>query len=117
ISHELKYDTMLANQHEMQHQELMIYDSQYYFQRFPDPEDNYKPTTMTTSPTVDAAASAAVYKKPARDFSQLEVVTEKPRGMVEIPGGLYELGFNGGNDLFCYDNELPEHKVYLQPFK
>jgi ergothioneine biosynthesis protein EgtB len=37
--------------------------------------------------------------------------------MVEIPEGVFELGFNGGNDLFCYDNELPEHKVYLQPFK
>ena len=27
----------------MQHQELMIYDLQYYYQRFSDPEDNYKP--------------------------------------------------------------------------
>ena len=35
------------------------------------------------------------------------------RKMVEIPGGIYELGFNG-KGFFCYDNELPEHKVYLQ---
>ncbi|HEY6882546.1 MAG TPA: ergothioneine biosynthesis protein EgtB [Nitrososphaeraceae archaeon] len=122
VSDELKYDIMLANQHEMQHQELMIYDFQYYFQRFPDPEDNYKPTnmtTITTTPSIGAAAAAsgAVYKKLTGDCSQVGAVTEKPRGMAEIPGGLYELGFNGGNDLFCYDNELPEHKVYLQPFK
>ena len=35
--------------------------------------------------------------------------------MVEIPGGLFEIGYNG--DGFCYDNERPEHIVYLQPFK
>ena len=35
--------------------------------------------------------------------------------MVVIPGGIFELGFSGKG--FCYDNELPQHKVYLQPFK
>jgi ergothioneine biosynthesis protein EgtB len=99
ISDELKYDILLANQHEMQHQELMIYDFQHYFQRFPDPEDNYNPAT------------------PIVNLQQTTGVVEKPTGMVEVPEGIYELGFNGGNGLFCYDNELPEHKVYLQPFK
>jgi len=93
VSEELKYDIMLANQHEMQHQELMVYDLQHYFQRFPDPEDNYKPLTA---------------RRPTRHV-------EKPTGMVTISGGIYELGFNGEG--FCYDNELPEHNVYLQPFK
>lgn len=99
ISEEIKYDILLANQHEMQHQELMIYDFQHYFQRFPDPEDNYKPTKPIVKP------------------QQTTEAVEKPNGMVEIPEGVFELGFNGGNDLFCYDNELPEHKVYLQSFK
>jgi ergothioneine biosynthesis protein EgtB len=99
ISDELQYDILLANQHEMQHQELMIYDFQHYFQRFPDPEDNYNPATPIDNP------------------QQTTGVVEKPTGMVEVPEGIYELGFNGGSDLFCYDNELPEHKVYLQPFK
>ncbi len=93
VSEELKYDIMLANQHEMQHQELMVYDLQHYFQRFPDPEDNYKPLTA---------------RRPTRHV-------EKPTGMATISGGIYELGFNGEG--FCYDNELPEHKVYLRPFK
>jgi ergothioneine biosynthesis protein EgtB len=35
--------------------------------------------------------------------------------MVEIAGGLYQLGFHGEG--FCYDNEMPEHPVYLQPFR
>lgn len=93
LSKELSYDINLGIQHEMQHQELMIYDFQHYFQRFPDPEDNYRPKTMNPAPKS----------------------SEIPRGMVDVPGGIFELGFSG--DSFCYDNELPEHKVYLQPFK
>ena len=97
LSEQLKYDIQLANQHEMQHQELMIYDFQHYFHRFPDPQDNYKPLKI-------------IQREP--HYSNQ---TEKPTGMVQIPRGIYELGFNG--DLFCYDNETPEHKVYLNPYK
>jgi len=93
ISQELRYDINLGMQHEMQHQELMVYDFQHYFQRFPDPDDNYRPKTVNKPPRTG----------------------EKPQGMVDVPGGLFELGFSGKD--FCYDNELPEHKVYLQPFK
>ena len=35
--------------------------------------------------------------------------------MVTISGGIYELGFHGKG--FCYDNELPENKTYLQQYK
>jgi ergothioneine biosynthesis protein EgtB len=94
ISEEIIYDIMLANQHEMQHQELMVYDFQHYFQRFPYEYDNYKPIKVRNPPSP----------------------VEQPTGMVDIPEGIYELGFNG-NKGFCYDNELPQHKVYLQPFK
>jgi ergothioneine biosynthesis protein EgtB len=93
ITEEILYEIMLGNQHEMQHQELMVYDFQYYFQRFPYEDDNYKPIKVRNPP------------------SQVE----QPTGMVDVPEGIYELGFNGKG--FCYDNELPEHKVYLQPFK
>jgi len=94
VSNEIHYDVTLGIQHEMQHQELMIYDFQNYFQRFPDPEDNYRPLIMKDQPLGKG---------------------EAPAGMAEIPGGIYDLGFSGKE--FCYDNELPEHKVYLQPFK
>jgi hypothetical protein len=33
VSDEISYDITLGIQHEMQHQELMIYDFQHYFQR------------------------------------------------------------------------------------
>ena len=42
-SEEIIYNITLGNQHEMQHQELMIYDFQHYYQRFADPDDSYKP--------------------------------------------------------------------------
>jgi len=93
ISEQTLYDIMLGNQHEMQHQELMVFDFQHYFQRFPYEYDNYKPIKVKNPP----------------------LAAEQPKGMVDIPEGIFELGFNGKD--FCYDNELPEHKVYLQPFK
>ena len=92
----LAYDIELANQHEMQHQELVVYDLQHYFQRFEDPKDNYEPKiTKRTKSMVDGA-----------DIEQ---------DMVRISGGIYELGFSG--DDFCYDNEIPEHKTYLNPYQ
>lgn len=97
LSEELRYDILLANQHEMQHQELMIYDFQHYFHRFPDSQDNYKPVTI-----LDRGS-----ENPKK--------IEKPSGMVQIPGGIYKIGFDGSQ--FCYDNETPEHKVHLNSYK
>ncbi len=90
------YDIELANQHEMQHQELLTYDLQHYFQRFDDPLDNYQPKIRRKT----------------------ESITDNPdieQGMIKITGGLYELGFSGEG--FCYDNEIPEHKTYLIPYE
>jgi len=91
----LAYDIELSNQHEMQHQELLIYDIQHYFQRFDDAEDNYQPKINKRPNSIDNP-----------DIEQ---------GMVKIPGGLYELGFSGSD--FCYDNEVPEHKTYLNAYE
>lgn len=93
---EMRYDFVLGIQHEMQHQELMIYDFQHFFERFHDPSDNYEPVLINAPPP----------KVPELTISS---------NMVNVPQGIFELGYNG--DAFCYDNELPEHKVYLQPFK
>ena len=96
LTRNLAYDIELANQHEMQHQELLVYDLQHYFQRFDDPQDNYEPKIRKRT---DSMA----------DNPHIEL------GMVRITGGLYELGFSG--DGFCYDNEIPEHKTYLNPYE
>ena len=95
LTRNLVYDIELANQHEMQHQELLIYDLQHYFQRFYDAEDNYQPKINKRPNSIDNP-----------DVEQ---------GMVKIPGGLYELGFSGSD--FCYDNEVPEHKTYLNAYE
>jgi ergothioneine biosynthesis protein EgtB len=95
------YDIKLANQHEMQHQELMIYDLQYYFNRFIDPDDNFRPSTMKSF-------------EPQADSLMTPNVHDVHSSMVKIPGGIYNLGYP--SDQFCYDNELPEHKVYLENY-
>ena len=95
LTRNLAYDIELSNQHEMQHQELLIYDLQHYFQRFDDAEDNYLPKINKRPNSIDNP-----------DIEQ---------GMVKIPGGLYELGFSGSG--FCYDNEVPEHKTYLNAYE
>jgi len=99
---DLYYDIKLANQHEMQHQELMIYDLQYYFNRFIDPDDNFRPPTMK---------SPEAQEDPIVDSTK---VNEARLSMVKIPGGIYNLGYPGNQ--FCYDNELPEHKVFLENY-
>jgi ergothioneine biosynthesis protein EgtB len=95
LTRNLVYDIELANQHEMQHQELLIYDLQHYFQRFDDAEDNYQPR---------------INKRP----NNIDNLAVEP-GMMKISGGLYELGFSGSD--FCYDNEVPEHKTYLNAYE
>lgn len=73
--------------HECQHQELLVYDLQHLL------SDQYNPIK--------------------------KVKPSKPKpvepSMVKIKGGIYKLGYSGSD--WCYDIELPEHKVYLNDFK
>ncbi|MFB5603649.1 MAG: ergothioneine biosynthesis protein EgtB [Candidatus Nitrosomaritimum aestuariumsis] len=73
--------------HECQHQELMIYDLQHLL------ADQYIPVKKNNRPT-----SVPVEKK-----------------SVSITGGIYVMGYSG--DTYCYDIELPEHKVFLNDYK
>jgi ergothioneine biosynthesis protein EgtB len=78
----------LGLEHEMQHQELLVYDIKHLLcDQFDAP--------MKPAPTS----------------------SETVRGMVDVEGGLFELGFaeRGGSD-FAWDNEKPQHKVFLQDF-
>jgi ergothioneine biosynthesis protein EgtB len=93
FSDKLILDVLTAINHELQHQELMVYDFQHYFNRFRNESDNYCP------------------KKRTKNIPLKEKIT---REMITIPGGIYEIGYNG--KAFCYDNELPENKIYLNPY-
>lgn len=75
----------LGLEHEMQHQELLVYDIKHLL-----------------SDLYDAPQQVA------------PIVTEKISGMVEIGGGLFQLGYEG--DEFAWDNEKPQHTVFLQDF-
>ncbi len=75
----------LGLEHEMQHQELLVYDIKHPL------------CDLYDAPKANALASS-----------------EKVAGMVEIEGGLFELGYAGAD--FAWDNEKPQHKVFLPDF-
>jgi ergothioneine biosynthesis protein EgtB len=89
----------LGLEHEMQHQELLVYDIKHLLC------DQFD-VTMNTAPKSLGTVS----------------------GMVEIEGGLFELGYGAARDgcepqagmpallPFAWDNEKPAHKVYLEDF-
>jgi ergothioneine biosynthesis protein EgtB len=77
----------MAINHECQHQELLVYDLQNLL------GDSYRPVRKNIQPKTS------------------EIKSESTR----INGGIYELGYSG-ND-YCFDIELPEHKVYLNDYK
>lgn len=73
--------------HECQHQELLVYDLQHLL------AEQYRPVKknkITKQPSVEQKS-------------------------IHIKGGLYTMGNKG--EEFCYDIELPEHKVYLNDYK
>jgi ergothioneine biosynthesis protein EgtB len=89
----------LGLEHEMQHQELLVYDIKHLL------------CDQFDAPVKPAPRS-------------LETVS----GMVEIEGGLFELGYSGigvplmshaqdARTTFAWDNEKPAHKVFLQDFQ
>ena len=79
---------MLGINHEWQHQELLVYDLKHLLL------DQYQPVKQEPLPIIDPPKSGQ---------------------SVKIDKGLYTMGYSG--DQFCYDVELPEHKVYLNDYR
>ena len=77
----------MAIHHECQHQELLVYDLQHLL------ASRYRPVTANPLP----------------------VPSQQELNSVKIDGGLYSMGYSGNQ--YCYDIELPEHKVYLNDYK
>jgi ergothioneine biosynthesis protein EgtB len=78
----------LGCEHEMQHQELMVYDIKHLL------ADQYTPSELVSMPLSS-------------------VVVE---GEVEFAGSMMELGTNAADHLFAWDNECPRHKAYVNAF-
>lgn len=80
----------LGLHHEQQHQELLLTDIKHLFWCNP-----LRPVYRVRP---DEAASA-----------------DTPVEWLAFPAGVYEAGHSGGG--FAFDNELPKHREYLEPFR
>lgn len=79
----------LGLNHEQQHQELLLYDIKHAF---------------WTNPLHPAYLDEPPAKAP-----------DAPSAWIPHSGGLAEIGSSGGG--FCFDNEQPRHKAYVEPFE
>lgn len=89
VSKEIEELLILGLNHEQQHQELLLTDLKYTFSQNP------------LHPVYDANLAVNNYNQQT--------------GWVTIEEGLYSIGYQG--DDFCFDNELGNHKVYLEQFE
>ncbi|HEV2101125.1 MAG TPA: ergothioneine biosynthesis protein EgtB [Stellaceae bacterium] len=80
----------LGLHHEQQHQELMLMDIKHVFSINP-----LLPAYQAAQPQLAVPAA--------------------PLDWIEIAGGLVEIGHRGAE--FAFDNEIPRHKVWLEPFR
>jgi ergothioneine biosynthesis protein EgtB len=81
----------LGLHHEQQHQELLLTDLKYNFAINP-----LRPPYQMSLP-------------------EAPTVAHTPRGWVHYGGGLHTLGYRG--ETFAFDNEGPQHQVYLQDYQ
>src|SRR5690606_30090911 len=79
----------LGLNHEQQHQELLLTDIKHLFSRNP-----LQPAYRERSSSSSGSAAPLQFRS--------------------FDGGVREIGASGKS--FCFDNETPRHKVYVQPF-
>lgn len=97
IDQEVSRRIMLGLHHEQQHQELALTDIKHAF---------------FSNPLRPSYGSAGLPKESPQSNPQLK--------WLDFEGGLSEIGApsNANDPLdFCFDNETPRHKVYLEPFQ
>lgn len=91
IRPELSRRLILGLHHEQQHQELLLMDI----------KRNFDANPLLPAYTTPAALAGTESSAPFR--------------WLDFPGGLHEIGHQG--DGFCFDNETPRHKVYLEDYR
>lgn len=90
ISREVENLVILGLNHEQQHQELLLTDLKY---------------TLSLNPIYPIYHSSTCL---------VACGNENEHEYLKIPGGIYEIGYEGKN--FCFDNELSRHKTYIDDF-
>ncbi len=91
ITKDLESTIELGINHEQQHQELILMDIKHVFSMNP----------------LNPVFKHVNKKSSLKCRSSCE--------MISFSGGIVEVGHDSSG--FCFDNELPKHKVYLEPFK
>ncbi|MDZ7778430.1 MAG: ergothioneine biosynthesis protein EgtB [Gemmatimonadota bacterium] len=86
----------LGLNHEQQHQELMLTDIKHVFSVNP-----LRPAYLELDPAASDAGAPSASEA-------------RPLAWTTFPEGLREVGWHG--DGFCYDNETPRHRRFLEPF-
>lgn len=99
-SNTAKHLFIMGLNHECQHQELLVYDLQHLL------AEQYKPIQKNQAPQLLQSHINTTVK----DYDG-----NSDGEMISISGGIYKMGYSQKE--FCYDIELPEHKVYLNDYK
>jgi ergothioneine biosynthesis protein EgtB len=97
----------LGANHEEQHQELMLTDILHAFYTNP-LRPVYRAGEKGLENELDPTPPS-----PNRDLGH--PANRNSLKFAEFAGGLVDVGFAGGG--FCYDNELPRHRVWLEPYR
>jgi len=94
VAEEARTRIVLGLNHEQQHQELLLTDVKHAFWVNP------------LHPVYAEGALAGAKEEP-------------PVSWTDYAGGLVEIGVRAprAGDGFCFDNETPRHKVYLEPYR
>ncbi len=98
LSPEIQNVITLGLNHEQQHQELLLTDLKHLFSCNP----------LLPAYVRERGERAATHA--ARPAGSSPALTFK-----SFDGGLIEIGYPGGG--FCFDNELPRHRTYTEPFR
>ena len=98
LSPEIQNVITLGLNHEQQHQELLLTDLKHLFSCNP----------LLPAYVRECGELAATHA--ARPAGSSSALTFK-----SFDGGLIEIGYPGGG--FCFDNELPRHRTYTEPFR
>lgn len=93
----------LGLNHEQQHQELLFTDLKHILANNP-LRPAYRSDLLQSA---SSTASQTAKKKNAKSQNRQEK-------WLDYPGGLYSIGFAGNE--FAFDNESPQHQVYLQDY-